>query len=87
MSSIIRLQTCVTCKHSSPFNNGAPSPESQQHECRRYPPQVTIMLVPISKDKLVAQAHAAAPVVQADFYCGEWGTRFLKADGPTQMVA
>lgn len=45
------------------------------------------MLVPIAKDKLVAQAHAAAPVVKGDFYCGEWGTKFLKADGPIQMIA
>lgn len=79
MSSIIRLQTCATCKHSINVNQpGAQGP--QPLECRRYPPSVTILLVPIAKDKMIAQGHAASPQVNPDFHCGEWGTKFLKAE-------
>lgn len=55
----------------------------QQLVCRRYPPQVTILIAPNPPPRtgIGPQVLAAYPIVNADMWCGEWRSGSL---GPQQ---
>lgn len=65
-----RTQTCTTCMHR------------HENQCRRYPPQVTVLMVPV-KDALGRMAaqlgsKGAWPEAAADSWCGEWAGTYQR---------
>ena len=64
--------TCKTCRFFDDKQPDSPAPM-----CRRYPPQVSIVMVPqqnaIQRQVSMApQAVATFPNVNAECWCGEW---------------
>jgi hypothetical protein len=67
--------SCATCRFRA----------DRDGTCRRYPPSVTVLMVPVGKlqQSFAAQTFVAFPSCADDVWCGEW-----QADVPTlQLVS
>jgi hypothetical protein len=66
------MTTCTTCKF-----------RGSDGSCRRYPPTSTVLLMPGKfQGSFVPQPFTSAPLIQEDFWCGEW-----QANVPTLKLA
>ena len=77
--AVIRLQCCRRCKHSEPVQGSA------ELECRRYPPSVSAMPIPVSGGKYTIHMQTAFPRINPDLFCGEWGPKFAASVEPTML--
>ena len=73
--SILRINTCQRCKHVVRVMQ----PE-QGFECRRFPPQVSIMALPAGPGRASLQVHSASPRVPPEHFCGEWAPGLARTD-------
>ena len=77
MAHFIRQNTCSTCafRHL----------ENAVISCRKKPPAVSVVLMPMAAGQLGVQAHSVFPVVQSDWWCGEYSRLAIAvADMPAQ---
>lgn len=62
------MHTCAKCRHK------------HGEECRRFPPQVSVVMIPhhsqlTGKPSFTPSPVAAMPIVEDDLWCGEWVER------------
>lgn len=79
-ASIIRRgRSCHQCRHSAEENGLV---------CRRYPPQVTVLMVPAPPPRvgqMMPQPFATFPPIDPDRPCGEW--ELPRAGEPVAMAS
>lgn len=74
---------CTSCSHRNRLDENT-------IECRRFPPQVTILLVQqrtIMGDQIGPQSFAGFPLVQADQWCGEFASAGQDRKGSGLVLA
>ena len=79
MKSEIPNPTCGSCKYYILHRGSS--------ECRRFPPQVTVLLIPVQRGMALPGANgpslqpspvaAFPPVGPDEHWCGEWASRLL----------
>ena len=71
-------RVCVNCRYAARVADS-----QDQAECRRYPPQVTHLVVPVqanmlTKPSMGINGFAGYPIVRLDQWCGEFQTNIVR---------
>ena len=69
--ALLNLGTCNKCKHCWTILNN----QGADYACRRYPPQMTHVMVAVGAQGPAINPYSGFPIVKADWKCGEFTAR------------